>query len=153
MHLRVIVTAVCLFMTLVEGSPLGDGLSTLSEVFKLCSDLENDGYEGYKCISKSTCQDGYIVDDAINEPLTVKEGSGIVKNNDLDVSNYECPEKDGIVSERQDGDYYYDENYEYDSSEKEKICCRDPKFYGKGGRKEKIISHLFKLCTIPSVNC
>ena len=72
----------------------------LVDVFQgQCADLESQGYE---CMPRSRCDDGYIVNSAI----------------DGDVSSYECP------NVRQE--------YEDDSMGDDMICCRKAEFFQPG---------------------
>ena len=114
---------------IVHGAPQFD---TLSEVFKSCSDLESDGYKGYKCVSPSSCNEGYIVSIAIQGNLALKKGKIDPGSNEIDASNFDCPDHKQL-STRQDYDEYYGSYDDYDENSDEKlICCRDPKYLGKG---------------------
>ena len=134
MYSRVIVSIFVgvLSVAVVQGAPQGQSLDTFTEVFKLCSDLENDGYQGYQCTPINSCQDGFIVSNPINDLFVVKQDS--LDEQELDVSNYECPELANNAAPRQDAEEYdeygdYDDDYYTDSPSK-LICCRDPKFFG-----------------------
>ena len=118
--------------TLIDGAPQGNGVDTFSEVFKSCSDLEAEGYEGYSCVSQSSCQEGYIVSNAINGQIALKQEESNLHNEELEVSNLECRDEKEQSIVRQDYDEYGDYNDYSDQSENKLICCRDPKFYGKG---------------------
>ena len=137
-----------LSVIVVQTAPQSRSLDTLTEVFKLCSDLEKDGYEGYKCTPFNSCQDGYIVSNPITDQFVVKQDPGGVDEKELDVSNYECPELANNAAPRQDAEEYdeygdYDDDY-YTDSEHKLICCRDPKFFGKGKDKEDIFYQCVK---------
>ena len=130
-NVLVCVLLCCITSILVDGAPQGNGFDTFSEVFKACSDLEAEGYEGYSCVSQSSCQEGYIVSNAINGQISLKQEESKLHIEELEVSNFECPDhKEQAV--RQDYDEYGDYNDYSDPSDKKLICCRDPKFYGKG---------------------
>ena len=154
MYSRVIVFVFVgvLSVIVVQGAPQGQSLDTFTEVFKQCSDLENDGYEGYSCTAINSCQDGFIVSNPINDLFVVKQAASGVNDEELDVSNYECPEVAHNAAPRQDADEYdeygdYGDEY-YTNSESKLICCRDPKFFGKGKARGDIFlslqQHLFK---------
>ena len=114
---------------IVHGAPQFD---TLSEVFKSCSDLEGDGYEGYKCVLPSSCNEGYIVSNAIQGDLALKKGKINRGSDEIDASSFDCPDNKQ-PSTRQDNDEYYGGYDDYDENSDEKlICCRDPKYFGKG---------------------
>ena len=126
------IRSVLLFMLspiIVLGAPQFD---TLSEVFKSCSDLEGDGYEGYKCVSRSSCNEGYIVSNAIQGDLALKKGRINPRSDEIDASSFDCPDPKQ-PSTRQDNEEYYGGYDDYDENSDEKlICCRDPKYFGKG---------------------
>ena len=120
-----------LVLTVIDCFPQGNGGSLFSEVFPgQCADLESQGLEGYECTPKSRCEDGYIVDSPIYGSLTPKQDYEYEHYDELDVSNYECP------NVRQDYDYY-------DTSGDEMICCRKPEYFATG--IEKILAYLYIL--------
>ena len=115
--------------TIVNGAPQFD---TLSEVFKSCSDLEGDGYEGYKCVSPGSCNEGYIVSNAIQGDLALKKGKNNTQSDEIDASNFDCPDHKQH-SPRHANDEYYEGYEDYDENSDEKlICCRDPRYFAKG---------------------
>ena len=131
-NLIVFVFVGVLYVTVVQGIPQGGRIDTVSEVFSQCSDLEQEGYEGYSCVPSTTCQDGYIVSDVLSERISVLQAISGVDNDTPDVSNYLCPDPhDTFIRQDSYDDYYYDYESTGDSNS-EMICCRDGNFFGKG---------------------
>ena len=122
--------AILMVITVTYCAPQSSRSSLLSEVFEgeggLCEDLIKIGYEGFECTPRKSCgDDGYITRSAIDGDLQVWADKSYDEyydeNQVLDLSDYECPNV-----RQYDYDYYSDED------EDEMICCRSPKFYGKG---------------------
>ena len=129
-HLRVILTVFVCFarsLIVVETVPIENAKP--DELFTSCAALAKHGYEGYKCTPAIRCEDGYIVSDTIDGPLSAKSENANLRGSELDASNYECPK---TAPRSEYDDYYYGDDYDYDEDEEEMICCRDPKFFGKG---------------------
>ena len=135
MHKKTLFFVISSLLTavIVHGAPQGNGFDTFSEVFKLCSDLESEGYEGYSCVPHNSCQDGYFVSNVVDGDLRDRQGQNKdLYEEELDVSNFECTDQEEKVV-RQDYDEYGDyDGYVDDSDDPKLICCRDPKFFGKG---------------------
>ena len=107
MYNKTIIILLILAKVAVHGAPQFD---TLSEVFKSCSDLESDGYEGYRCVSQRSCNEGYIVSNAVHGDLALKQERPNLLEEELDVSNFGCPDRKEQAI-RQDYDEYGDYDY------------------------------------------
>ena len=128
------VCVIFLVLTVIHCAPQGgDDSSLFVDVFQgQCADLESQGYEGYECTPRSRCDDGYIVNSAIDGAVGPKQHKvDYYGDEELDVSSYECP------NVRQD--------YEYDSMGDEMICCRRAEFFKPGTEQRQEHSRILIL--------
>ena len=137
MHLSIYIKFVILQFVpfnLIQGAPSS---SSSSDTIKLCSDLQKEGFMGYKCTPKTECHDsGYILTGI--DPNIMKNGNIDDTYNDdngLTLSQYKCKKTD-------DDDYYEDYDYyvtdysvrseDISTSDNQMVCCRDPALFKKG---------------------
>jgi hypothetical protein len=61
-----VVWVVFLVLPSIHCAPQSDLFDAVFQSDKQCADLESQGYEGYECTPRKRCDDGYIIDSAID---------------------------------------------------------------------------------------
>ena len=110
----------------IEGAPKG---SSIAVGIKHCSELESEGYTGYKCTEKSLCKNGHITINSLSQ-ISVRTNASysVTADDNIDLSKYTC-QRQWLMKRGGENEYgdEYDEFYdEQEYEDQEMVCCRQP---------------------------